>query len=508
MTTASVVTAEPPRSDRFAAELLVRGVGISKRYGAVAALSDVSFEVYRGEVLGLAGENGSGKSTLVRVLAGVLSADKGYVEVLGHRCSFSTPRDALDAGIALVAQEPTAAAHLSVAENVLAASLRARSSFRRRQLAERAAPFLEAVGLRAHPLRTVETLSQGDRELVEIAKALASQPRLLILDEATTRLHHPDRLFGIVRRLREDGVSTILITHRLREIRAMADRAVVLRDGVVIGELPRTELTDERLSSMMVGRELREFFDKRQPRFGDVALRAEDLAAEGSVARVTFEVREGEVVGLAGLVGAGRTELLETIAGVRSYRFGRVLVGGVAVAPGSVARAMRAGVALVPEDRVEQGLVPGATIRENLAAATLRAFSRIDRSVQRRTAAEILQLLGVKATSVECSAGVLSGGNQQKIVIGRALATSPRVLLLDEPTRGVDVGAKHEIYGVIGDMVDRGMAVLVASSDLLEILGLCDRVLVVFEGAIVEELSRSEASEERIVLLSAGGSQR
>ncbi len=488
--------------------LLVRAQGVVKRYANVTALDDVDLEVRAGEALALAGENGSGKSTFVKILAGVVAPDAGTITLDGREQRFATPRDALAAGIALVSQEGTAVPELSIGENVMLPSLqRSVRRFSRRATLAAAIPHLQAVGLDVDPGRPFSSLRTGERELAEVAKALAGDPRLLILDEVTTRLPDPERLFALVERLRERGVATIFITHRLREMRRLADRVVVLRDGCLVGELARGEIDDDRVARMMVGRDLEHFFHHEGARRGDVALRVDGVVVPGTDAPISFEARTGEVVGLAGLVGAGRSELLETIAGATPARGGTIAVGGAPVRCTSTRRALEAGIALVPEDRAKQGLVLDAPLRENVTMGHVPAFARASRRAEREAAADAVRELRIRAGSVDAPVKTLSGGNQQKAVIARAITRSPKVLLLDEPTRGVDVGAKEEIYRLVQELLERGMAVVIASSDLLELLGLCDRILVLFEHRIVGELGRDEATEERIALLSAGGGQ-
>jgi ABC-type sugar transport system ATPase subunit len=483
----------------------VRGVG--KSFGPVRALDDVSLELDAGHVLALAGENGSGKSTLAKILAGALVPDEGELWIGGRRAEFTRPDDALDAGVALVAQEPAVQPHMTIAENVLLPRLRRPWSIvRRHELVEIAAGYLREVGLDVDPRLPFGTLRQGARELAEVAKALATEPRLLILDEATTRLPDPEHLFRVVeRRCAEHDMAAIIITHRLREIRRLSHRAFVLRDGRPVGELQRDELTDERISSMMVGRELGDFFAKREHPHGDVVLRASAVVTDRSPEPVDVVVRAGEIVGIAGLVGSGRSELLETIAGCRKRQGGTVEVGGVPVRPDSPRAALRAGISLVPEDRWGQGLIRHDPIVSNLALARHRTFRRTNKAADRRIARAAVGDYGVRCSSIDAPVQTLSGGNAQKVLLARCLDHAPRVLLLDEPTRGVDIGAKAEIYEIVDAMVERGVAVVIASSDLLEILGLCDRIVVLHEGRPVGELTRDQATEERIALLSAGG---
>ncbi|GAA3191079.1 sugar ABC transporter ATP-binding protein [Dactylosporangium siamense] len=485
---------------------VVVAAGIGKQFGAVRALDGADLTVVPGEIVALAGENGSGKSTLARILAGAVRPDTGRLTVGGRPARFGSPRDALRAGIAMVTQELTCVPAMSVAENVvLPRFTRPAALARRRDAVAAATPHLRRVGLDLDPLTPFSALRQGDRELVEVAKAIATRPRVLILDEATTRLPNPERLFTIVTALADEGVATVFITHRLREIRRLAHRAVVLRDGRLVAELGRDELDDERISSAMVGRSLRDLYAKPKVRVGRPALVVSSLVNDRTPAPVDLTVHAGEVVGLAGLVGAGRSELLESIAGVRPREQGFVTVAGTEVESGSPRSAMRAGIGFVPEDRRAQGLHLDAGIADNLAIVWLSTFGRTDRHLRDLRANRAVNRFKIRCRDIEAPVSHLSGGNQQKVLLAKAVARHPRILLLDEPTRGVDVGAKHEIYTFIGELVTGGIGVLIASSDLLELIGLCDRVLVLHDGAVAGELPRSRATEERIALLSAGG---
>jgi len=485
---------------------LLRATGLSKRYGPVQALDDVDLVVERGEVVALVGENGSGKSTLSRIVCGATAPDAGTLELDGTPLAPRRPRDALDAGIVLVSQEPTAVPHLSVAENVLLPRLqRLGQRVRSRELVRDAAPFLRRVGLDVDPALPLGRVRPGDRELVEVAKALAAAPRLLVLDEVTTRLPDPELLFAVVDQLVADGLGVVVITHRLREIRRTASRAVVLRDGRLVAELARAELTDARLSSAMVGRDLSAHARRTPGTAGPVVLQAEAVVTDRGPAPVTLQVRAGEVVGLAGLVGSGRSELLETLAGARRAKAGTVQVGGTTVRAGSPRAALAAGAVLVPEDRFAQALVRPASVSANLSLPYHRIGRRSDRRLERRRAEHAVAAFGIRCAGSEAPVMSLSGGNAQKVVLARCLGLSPKVLLLDEPTRGVDVGARAEIYALIERAVADGLGVLVASSDLPELLGLCDRVIVLHDGEVAGELSGDEATEEAVTLLSAGG---
>ena len=488
-------------------ETIIEARGISKAFGVVQALDDVDIVVQPGEVVALAGENGSGKSTLARILAGVLAHDSGSVRARGRAVTFSTANDAIAAGVALVSQEPTVVPALSIAENVLLHELhRPGRIYRRRDFAARAAHYLSVVGLDVDPQLPFESLKPGQYELAEVARALATDPDLLILDEATTRLPDPEHLFAVVERLaRERGMATLLITHRLREIRRLCDRAVVLRDGRLAGELGRGELSDEEISKLMVGRGLDDFFARAETGLGDVVLSISGLVTDRSPVPIDLEIRAGEVVGIAGLVGSGRSELLETIAGLGPRQAGRVHVDGGDLSRDSVRVAMAAGVALVAEDRWSQGLIRHDTITSNLALASHRVFRRTRRRHDRAVAHRAVDRYSIRCRSVDAPVASLSGGNAQKVVLARAVDRDLRVLLLDEPTRGVDIGAKAGIYEVIGELTDHGVAVLVASSDLLELLGICDRILGLYEGEVVGEVTGADASEETLAYLVSGG---
>ncbi len=487
-------------------DVLLRVEGVSKRFGQVRALQGVDLTIRPGEVVALAGENGSGKSTLSKVISGVLRPDEGRVIVDGEEVHFHAPRQALDHGIALVSQDPTALPFLSVADNVLLPQQTSwtQGSTRPGRI-ERARAPLARVGLRIDPGMMLAALPGGDRELVEVAKALALHPKLVILDEVTARLPDPDRLFQVVRTLVAEGLAVIFISHRLREIRTLCDRAVVLRDGKLVGELARDELTDDKIASLMVGRDLGKFFHKAEVQVGEPVLQVESLVTERSPHTIDLSVRRGEIVGLAGLVGAGRSELLETIVGARNPKSGTVHVQGEPLPPGSPRRAAERGIGFVPEERFHQALVRGASITTNLAMPFWRFFLRTHRRADRRRGREAIATYGIRAPGPHVPVGSLSGGNAQKVVIAQALNHQPSVLLLDEPTRGVDVGARSEIYQLIADMVSAGAGVLMASSDLLELLGLCDRILVLHDGEVVGELPRDRATEEAIALLSHGG---
>lgn len=485
--------------------------GITKRYGAVTALDEVSLTIRPGEVIALAGENGSGKSTLVKVLSGVVVPDSGRIEIDGEAVRFAEPRDALDRGIGIVAQELTVVPALPVYENVMLPVLRGRAMqvFNRNVMIARTKEVLQRLGLeRIDPRRRVEQLGPVEQTFVEIAKALVTDPRVLILDEATSRLSEEEvvSVLAMVRGLRDQGLSTIMITHRIAEMTSTADRAVVLRDGEFAGELSQDELDEAKLVRLMVGRDLqsRQRDDQNDAASPEVLV-ATGLRVERDGPAVDLTVGAGEIVGLAGLVGAGRTELLECLYGVRPRRGGSVTVAGEPVAPSSVRRSLQAGLSLVPEERRGQGLIVGDSIENNYHLGTPPWYRLVRRRRMRKETRAAIARFGVKASNVQAGVSTLSGGNQQKVVIARALSSEPRVLLLDEPTRGVDVGAREEIYDIVREQARSGMGVLLASSDMTEILGVADRVLVMHEHQIVGELRNTDITEENIGLLSAGG---
>lgn len=483
---------------------------IRKRYEGVVALREVDFSVAPREIVALAGENGSGKSTLARILAGVTRPDDGVLAMDGHAMEFAAPSDALAAGVSMVSQEVTAVPAMSVAENVLMPILGSPFSIARaRATVERARSLMRRVGLRVDPRIAFEKLTPGEAVLAEVARSLSTEPQFLILDEVTTRLGGPEveRLFQLLESLRAEGLGVTFITHRLSEITRLADRAVVLRDGSLVGELSRREVSEHRVSAMMVGRELEQFSRARSAAGAHPRLELREVLPHGFREPVSLQVRAGEVVGLAGLVGSGRSETLETVAGARPALAGSVLVDGAGVRLSSVHGPRRAGIAFVPEDRHRQALLLQASVCMNATLGSWRWRTITNARGEISAAWRCVRGMRVKAPHLEVPVSTLSGGNQQKVVIGRALSEGPRVLLLDEPTRGIDVGTRAEIFQLIERFARDGIAVLMASSDLMEILALCDRVVVMHDRSVAGEIPAAEATEEKIALL-AGGAGR
>ncbi|WP_336213200.1 sugar ABC transporter ATP-binding protein [Nonomuraea sp. LPB2021202275-12-8] len=486
--------------------MLLKAEGVSKRFGAVHALDRVNLLLQAGQVLALAGENGSGKSTLSRILAGGIVPDAGRILLDGREVRFTDPRSALEAGICLVSQEPTLVPHLSVAENVLLTRIGGPGRLiSRARLTREAQPLLDRVGLRVDPAAPLSSLPPGDRELVEVAKALAPDPRVLILDEVTARLPDPERLFRVIDGLRAQGVGVVFISHRLREMRRLAKCATVLRDGRNAAELDWIDMTDEKISAAMVGRDLGELYHKTPVPVGPIRLEVRDLVTGRSPNPVSFSVRAGEILGVGGLVGSGRSDLLETLAGARPRRSGRVLLDGRRVRVRRPRDAQRAGIVLVPEDRLNQALVGEHSITDNLAMAWHRPLRRTERPADRARAERAISAYGIRCGGTHLPVCSLSGGNAQKVALAAAVGLAPRVLLLDEPTRGVDVGARADIYAILTGLATRGAALVLVSSDLLELIGLADRIIVLADGRVAGELTGEEITEEAVALLALGG---
>ncbi|WP_437917031.1 sugar ABC transporter ATP-binding protein [Sorangium sp. So ce302] len=503
------MTASSPEPD---ATPLLEARGLTKRFPGVLALSGVHLALGRGEVLGIVGENGAGKSTLMKILAGVEAPDAGEMLFDGRPVALGSVREALSRGIALIHQELNLADNLDVAANIYLGREPRRGGFIDEGRMEREARAIMArVGLACSPRALVGGLSLGQRHLVEIAKALSANARVLIMDEPTSCLcpHEAEALFQVVRELRAGGISVVYISHRLGEVRALCDRVLVLRDGENAGELARgEEMSHERIVRLMVGRDLSQFYPHVPNPPGEPVLEVSGLRTPRHPERaLSFTVRGGEIVGVAGLLGAGRTSLLRTLFGVTPAAGGAVRVAGRAITPRAPRDAIAAGIGLVPEDRQQQGIILEMAIRANVSLPSLRAAQRygvLDRAGERRMSAQTIRELGVRTPSDVQPVQHLSGGNQQKVVIGKWLSMSPRVLLLDEPTRGIDVGAKHEIYQLMERLAASGMATLFVSSDMEEVIGMSDRALVMHEGRIAGELGRAELSEEAIMQLATG----
>jgi ribose transport system ATP-binding protein len=488
---------------------------VSKQFVGVRALDDVSLTLSRGEVLAVVGENGAGKSTLMRIVAGVETPTSGEIVVDGAPVQFTLIAQALKLGIVLIHQELNLATNLSVAANIfLGREPTRRGLIDRANIDRESRKYLEMVGLAVDPQTIVSTLSIGKQQLVEIAKALSTNARILIMDEPTSSLSEleANKLFDVVRQLRSRGVSVLYISHRLREVEELADRVVVLRDGKLSGQLSRGENNRQNMIRLMIGREVSRFYHRTSHAPGQVLLTVNGLRTSSFPQQsISFSLRAGEIVGLAGLVGAGRTELLATLFGVTPALGGSMMIGRLRRSPRTSREAISAGVMLAPEDRRRTGLVLPMSVKTNLSLASLRRDQRrgllrgfLNDRGENRVAKAMIELMRIKTSSDKQSVRYLSGGNQQKVVLGKWLCLEPNILLLDEPTRGIDVGAKEEIYKLMDQLAGQGVAILFASSEMEEILGLADRALVMHEGRIAGELNRTELTEEAIMQLATG----
>jgi rhamnose transport system ATP-binding protein len=484
---------------------LLQAAGISKSFAGVHALQGVSFDLRAGEIHALIGENGAGKSTLIKIITGAEQSDAGTLHVGGRVVAHNSPAVARSLGIAAIYQQPALFPDLTVAENI-ALSLESGGLWRKvhwKERARNAQELIERTGARIDPDRLVGSLSMPEQQIVEIAKAIGANARIVIMDEPTASLsdREVESLFQVIALLRNQGTGIIYISHRLEEISAIADRVTVLRDGCAIGTRQIGEADRAELIRLMVGRELSAVFPKRDVPIGDVVLELRGLRG------VSLAIRRGEILGLAGLVGSGRTELAETIFGLRPDDRGEILLRGCPVRIGSPAEAIAMGIGYVPEDRRHHGVVLEMPIAANTSLATLRSISRrglINGSAENELARSYIGQLRIKTQSVYAEAGSLSGGNQQKVALARWLAIRPGILVLDEPTQGVDVGSKSEIHKLIVDLAEQGLAILMISSELPEIVGMSDRIAVMHEGVITGILQRAEATPQKILALALG----
>jgi ribose transport system ATP-binding protein len=483
--------------------------GVCKSFGATVALDEARVTLRPGEIHALMGENGSGKSTLLSILGGVQRPDSARIILRGQHLERLTPSVARGFGIAVVNQEPQISPALSVAENILMGKLPGpRGVVRWAEVYARARDVLDVLALDIDPKVPVSSLSLGRRQMIEIAKGLAGQPDILLLDEATSALDDADSrtLFALLRGLKARGVAIAFVSHRMTEVMELADRVTVLRDGKYIGETAIADTDERSLVAMMVGRDLKSYWHKAEVTPGAEVLRL-DGVSRGALKNIDMTLHAGEIVGLAGLVGSGRSALLRTLAGVKRHGKGQILLRGKATDIRSPRHARRLGIGYVPEDRKAEGLVMPWSLLKNASLARMsraNLFTLINDAFDRGAYTDGSNGLRVKTSNPRQSVRELSGGNQQKIVIARELATDPQILLLDEPTRGVDVGAKEDIYAEISKLVRDGMALVIASSELQELLGVCDRILVMFRGSIVAEISASQATEETLAYWASG----
>ena len=498
-------------------EVVLRLEGISKSFPGVRALNNVDLELRAGEVLALVGENGAGKSTLMKILSGAYHKDSGRIFVRGLEIEIENPHHAQQLGIAIIYQEfnltpnQTVAANIFIAREPLLKGVGKLLRFVDRRYMEREAQkYLDRVGARISATTLVRNLSVAEQQMVEVAKALAVNAQIVIMDEPTSALGEDEveTLFDIIATLKKQGIAVIFITHRLEEIFRVADRVVVLRDGQLAGGGPISEVTPEKVIQWMVGRELKDMFHKEEAEIGAPLLEVHGLTRRGVVEDVSFTLRRGEILGIAGLVGAGRTEMARLIFGADRKDAGEIYVNGKPVDIRSPLDAVKAGIGLVPEDRGNQGLVLDLTVRENIVLPTLDKHTRarwlLDLRRLFQTAQEYVRRLSIRTPSLRQKAKFLSGGNQQKVVVAKWLAAQPLVLIMDEPTRGIDVGAKAEVHALMSQLAKSGVGIIMISSELPEILGMSDRILVMSEGRVAAIMERAEATQEAIMAYASG----
>jgi len=492
------------------AEVLLEMRGISKTFPGVRALDNVDFELRRGQVHALVGENGAGKSTLIKILSGVYPPDAGEIRLAGQQVSMAHPSDAQGLGISPVHQELNLEPHLTVAENIFL-NRQPLNRFRlidHARMNREAKSLLHGLGVDVPPTRVVAELSVAQRQMVSIARAVSMDARIVIFDEPTAPLteHEASLLFAIIRQLKASGVGIIYISHRMEEVFEISDQVTVLRDGKYIGSVPTREATMEQIIQMMIGRSVSELFQKEAAPIGEPILEVRHLYQHGALEDISFTLRRGEILGLFGLAGAGRSELARAIFGAEPYE-GAILLGGKPMAANTPHQAIQRGMGLVPEDRRQQALVASLSVKENISLASLPALCTagiIDTHAEAQLAEEYVARLNVRTPSIERQVMYLSGGNQQRVAIAKWLATKPKVLILDEPTHGIDVGAKAAIHSLMCALAKEGVAILMISSDLPEILGMSDRILVMHRGRIAGEFGREEATEEKIMRAATG----
>ncbi|EGQ26819.1 ribose ABC superfamily ATP binding cassette transporter, ABC protein [Sporosarcina newyorkensis 2681] len=487
--------------------------GISKSFNGNKVLEDVQFEVKKGEIHALMGENGAGKSTMMKILTGIYSRDAGEVWVKGEKVEFKNAKEAEAAGIAVIHQELNILPDLTVAENLYLGNEQTFGKsgiLKTKEMNRQAEEILSKLGLDIDARTVTRELSVGKQQIIEIAKAVSSNAEVIIMDEPTAALtdREIETLFATVRSLQAQGVSFVYISHRMEEIFAMCDRITILRDGQYVGVRKIKETTFEEIVQMMVGRELGERFPKRSLDIGDVKLKVEGLTHDGFFEDVSFEVRKGEILGIAGLMGAGRTEVIQSIFGYRKLTAGQIFIDGKPVTISNPMQAKKLCIGYVTEDRKSEGLILDFSVRDNMS---LTNFDRISQSAIIRKAKEnalydlMSKRLRVRTSGPDQAVKSLSGGNQQKVVIAKWLGIEPDILFLDEPTRGVDVGAKKEIYSIINELAERGVAIVMISSELPEVIGMADRVLVMHEGQLMADIPKEDMTQERIMHFATGG---
>ncbi len=494
----------------------MRAEGISKAFPGVQALDRVDFEAYAGEVMALVGENGAGKSTLVKILSGVYKRDSGRIYFEGKRVEIQDPYHAQLMGISTIHQELMVTPNQTVAQNIfLGREIRRRGILGalgfvdKREMERRAKELLERVGADIPPDELVKNLSVAQRQLVEIAKALSFKAKVIIMDEPTSALgpEEVEKLFEVIKQLKEQGIAIVFISHRLEEVFRIADRITILRDGKLVGYMSREEATPDKVIYLMVNRPIGDMFRKEEVVRGEPILEVKNLSSD-VVKNVSFTLYKGEILGIAGLVGSGRTELVRLIFGADPKKSGEILIEGKRVEINSPEDAVKLGIGLVPEDRQNQGLILKMSVRENIGITIIKKILKflnfVDKIKLTRISEDFVRRLNIKTPSVFEKVLYLSGGNQQKVVLSKWLASEPKILILDEPTRGIDVGAKAEIHAIMSQLAKSGISIIMISSEMPEVLAMSDRILVMSEGKIVAEVPRREATQEKIMAYASG----
>jgi inositol transport system ATP-binding protein len=506
----TAILKDRPRRDAATAEYLVEVRGITKRYPGVVALDGVNLRIRPGSVHALMGENGAGKSTLMKIISGIIRPDEGEIIVAGKPCRFHSPRDATDAGIAMIHQELNLVPHMTIAENIWIGRepLNRFGLVDHGQLFRQTHELLKRLNLDLDPERQLGTLTVANQQMVEIAKAVSYDSDVLIMDEPTSAItdKEVDRLFEIIAQLKSENKAIVYITHKMNEVFTIADDISVFRDGRQVGSDRASAFDQNKLISLMVGRELTHMFPKGHAEIGEVVLSVRDLALDGVFKGVSFDLRRGEILGIAGLIGAGRTNVAETIFGVTPASAGEIRIDGKPVTVPSPKTAMDYGLALLTEDRKASGLFLMHSVLENMQIASVRTHTSsgfVRQGALNTLCTKLRDTLRIKTPTLNETIGNLSGGNQQKALIARCLMTNPRILILDEPTRGIDVGAKAEIHRLISDLAAKGLAIIMISSEMPEILGMSDRIMVMHEGHVSGFLDRAEATQEKIMHLAA-----
>ncbi len=484
---------------------------ISKRFEGVHALKSVDLKVKAGEIHAVVGENGAGKSTLMKILSGAYTKDSGEIYLNGKKVEINNPRDGREQGIAVIYQDFALVSDLSVAENIFIKELSKKRFVDWKELRQNAQELLDELGFGMIDVdATVSRLSVAYQQVIEICKALTGDISVLVLDEPTAVLASNEikQLFDLIRKLRDDGVAIIYISHRLEEVFEISERITVMKDGKRVDTVETLSTNEKEIANMMVGRKLSSFFPERESDIGEKILEVKNIRAGKAVIDVSFNVKEGEVLGLSGLVGSGRTEALRAIFGADKMESGEIYLNGEQIIIKHPKKSIAKGVAMLPEDRKEQGVLLGLSVKENITLSIIKSLTKllgwINKQKELDVVNDLIEKLRIKTSSVEAKVASLSGGNQQKVAISKLLATDSKVLLLDEPTRGVDVGAKIEIYKIINSLVKQDYAVIMVSSEMMEIIGMCDRTVVFREGKTVGELSNDELTEENIIGYSMG----